>query len=59
MTFTAKDWIALVFSSLFAYIVFGNISAKAGYPRWHGFVMPSSGRERYRNRDFRVLRVAH
>jgi hypothetical protein len=20
-------------------VVFGNISSKAGYPRWHGFVM--------------------
>ncbi len=25
MTFTAKDWMALVVSSLFAYLVFGNI----------------------------------
>lgn len=39
MAFTIRDWIALVVSSLFAYIVFGNISSKAGYPRWHGFVM--------------------
>ena len=39
MAFTAKDWIALVVSSLFAYIVFGNISSKAGYARWHGLVM--------------------
>jgi len=39
MTFTAKDWIALVVSSLFAYLVFGNISSKAGYPRWHGLLM--------------------
>ena len=39
MTFTAKDWIALVISSVLAYIVFGNISSKAGYPRWHGLLM--------------------
>jgi hypothetical protein len=39
MAFTAKDWIELVVSSLFAYVVFGNISSKAGYPRWHGLVM--------------------
>jgi hypothetical protein len=39
MAFTAKDWIALVVSSIFAYVVFGNISSKAGYPRLHGFVM--------------------
>jgi hypothetical protein len=39
MAFTAKDWIALAISSLFAYVVFGSISSKAGYPRWHGFVM--------------------
>jgi hypothetical protein len=39
IVFTAKDWIALVLSSLFAYIVFGNISSKAGYSRWHGLVM--------------------
>lgn len=39
MTITAKDWIALVISSLFAYVVFGNISSKAGYPRWHGLLM--------------------
>jgi hypothetical protein len=39
MAFTAKEWIGLVVSSLFAYVVFGNISSKAGYPRWHGFVM--------------------
>jgi len=39
MAFTMKWWIELVISSLFAYIVFGNISSKAGYPRWHGFVM--------------------
>lgn len=39
MTITAKDWIALVLSSFFAYVVFGNISSKAGYPRWHGLLM--------------------
>jgi hypothetical protein len=39
MAFIAKDWIELAVSSLFAYIVFGNISSKAGYPRWHSFVM--------------------
>lgn len=39
MTFTAQDWVALVISSLFAYFVFGNISNKAGYPRWHGLLM--------------------
>lgn len=39
MAFTAKDWIALATSSLFAYVVFGNISSKAGFPRWHALVM--------------------
>jgi hypothetical protein len=39
MNFTLKDWIALAFSSVFAFVVFGNISSKAGYPRWHGLVM--------------------
>ena len=39
MTFTWKDSVALVVSSLFAYVVFGNISSKAGYPRWHGLMM--------------------
>jgi hypothetical protein len=39
MTFTLKDWLALAVSSLFAYIVFGSISSKAGYPRWHGLIM--------------------
>jgi hypothetical protein len=39
MYFTIKDWIALVVSSLFAFFVFGNISSKAGYPRWHGLLM--------------------
>jgi hypothetical protein len=39
MSFTAKDWIALALSSVFALAVFGNISSKAGYPRWHGLVM--------------------
>lgn len=39
MAFTIKDWVGLVVSSLFTYIVFGNISSKAGYPRWHSFVM--------------------
>lgn len=36
---TSKDWIALIVSSFFAFIVFGNISTKAGYPRWHGLLM--------------------
>ncbi len=39
MMITAKDWIGLVVSSLFAYIVFGRISSRAGYPRWHGLLM--------------------
>ena len=39
MMITAKDWIGLVVSSLFAYIIFGKISSRAGYPRWHGLVM--------------------
>jgi hypothetical protein len=34
-----KDWIALAVSSVFAFVVFGNISSKAGYPRWHGLIM--------------------
>jgi hypothetical protein len=39
MSFTAKDWVELAVSSVFAFAVFGNISSKAGYPRWHGLVM--------------------
>jgi hypothetical protein len=39
MNFTFKDWIALVISSVLAYAIFGNISSKAGYPRWHGLLM--------------------
>jgi hypothetical protein len=39
MNFTFKDWIALAASSVFALAVFGNISYKAGYPRWRGLVM--------------------
>ena len=39
MMITSKDWIGLVLSSLFAYVVFGTISSKAGYPRWHGLLM--------------------
>ena len=39
MVFTARGWISLVISSLFAYFIFGKISSKAGYPRWHGLIM--------------------
>lgn len=39
MNFTLRDWIALAVSSVFAFAVFGHISSKAGYPRWHGLVM--------------------
>ena len=39
MAFTARFWVELVVSSLFAYIIFGNISSKAGYPRWQSLVM--------------------
>jgi len=39
MNFTLKDWIEVALSSVFALVVFGNISSKAGYPRWHGLVM--------------------
>jgi EamA domain-containing membrane protein RarD len=39
MNFTLKDWVALAVSSVFAFFVYGNISSKAGYPRWHGLVM--------------------
>ncbi len=39
MGLTAKDWTELVISSIFALVVFGNISTKAGYPRWHGLIM--------------------
>ena len=38
MMFTA-DWIGLAVSSLFAYVVFGKISSRVGYPRWHGLLM--------------------
>lgn len=39
MAFTLRDWLAVGISSIFALVVFGNISAKAGYPRWHGLIM--------------------
>ncbi|MGA8271817.1 MAG: hypothetical protein WB919_09695 [Candidatus Sulfotelmatobacter sp.] len=39
MNFTLRDWLALAVSSVFAFVVFGNISSKAGYPRWHGLLM--------------------
>ena len=39
MALTAKDWMGLALSSLFCYIIFGNISTKAGYPRWHALAM--------------------
>jgi hypothetical protein len=39
MDFTLKDWIELALSSMFAFVVFGSISSKAGYPRGHGLVM--------------------
>lgn len=39
MVFTVRGWVSLVISSLFAYLVFGKISSKAGYPRWHGLIM--------------------
>jgi len=39
MHLTVTDWVALAVSSVFAFIVFGNISFKAGYPRWHGLIM--------------------
>lgn len=39
MVFTARWWIGLALSSLFCYIIFGNISTKAGYPRWHSLAM--------------------
>jgi hypothetical protein len=39
MNFTSKDWIELALSSVLALVVFGSISSKAGYPRWHGLVM--------------------
>jgi hypothetical protein len=38
MAFSLNNGIGLLASSLFAYIIFGNISWKAGYPRWHGLV---------------------
>jgi len=39
MVLTAKGWISLLVSSVFACFVFGKISSKAGYPRWHGLIM--------------------
>jgi len=36
---TPKDWITLATSTIFAFLVFGKISAKAGYPRWYGILM--------------------
>jgi len=39
MSFTLMDWVGVAISSAFAFFVFGNISSKAGYPRWHGLVM--------------------
>lgn len=59
MTFTVKDWIALVVSSLFAYLVFGNISSKAGYPRWHGLLMALPFVKCHCANRIRILHVAH
>jgi hypothetical protein len=39
MYWTLKDWVGLALSSVFAFVVFGSISSKAGYPRWHGLIM--------------------
>ena len=39
MNFTLIDWVGLVISSVFAFVVFGTISSEAGYPRWHGLIM--------------------
>ena len=39
MHWAIKDWLELAVSSVFAFVVFGNISSKAGYPRWHGLIM--------------------
>jgi len=39
MYWTLKDWVGLAVSSVFAFVVFGSISSKAGYPRWHGLIM--------------------
>ncbi|HWZ81419.1 MAG TPA: hypothetical protein VNW47_02280 [Terriglobales bacterium] len=39
MHITPRDWIALVVSMMFAFLVFGKIYAKAGYPRWYGLLM--------------------
>ena len=39
MNFTLQDWVALAISSVFSFVVFGTISSKAGYPRWHGLIM--------------------
>lgn len=39
MIFTSQDWVWLVVSSVFAFVVVGNISSKAGYPRWYGLVV--------------------
>jgi hypothetical protein len=39
MHLAMADWIGIAVSSVFAFLVFGNISSKAGYPRWHGLRM--------------------
>ncbi len=39
MHLAMTDWIWIAVSSVFAFLVFGNISSKAGYPRWHGLLM--------------------
>ncbi len=36
--FTTKELIVTICWSLFAYIVFGNIVSKAGYPRWRSLI---------------------
>ena len=37
--FTMHTWIAIAISALIGYFVFGNITFKAGYPRWHGLLL--------------------
>jgi len=39
MNSTIKELAALIISIVTAFFVFGNISSKAGYPRWYGVLM--------------------
>lgn len=38
MTLTPAEWIGLIVSLIFSYVVCGKICSKVGYSRWYGLV---------------------